>query len=65
MRICYLADAQSPHTQKWVTYFVSKRCEVHIISFRKAEIKGVNAHYITPLLFTPIKIDYLFYLIAC
>ena len=34
MRICYLADAGSIHTQRWVKYFADKGHEVHLISFR-------------------------------
>ncbi|MFC2017366.1 glycosyltransferase [Chloroflexota bacterium] len=34
MRICYLANAASIHTQRWVNYFVRKGHEVHLISFR-------------------------------
>ena len=34
MRICYLADGTSLHTQRWVNYFVWKGHEVHLISYR-------------------------------
>jgi len=34
MRICYLADGTSLHTQRWVNYFVRKGHEVHLISYR-------------------------------
>lgn len=34
MRICYIADAGSIHTQRWVKYFVDKGHEVHLISPR-------------------------------
>lgn len=44
--ICYLADAQSPHTQKWATHFVKKNYEVHIISFNPAKIDKVTIHYV-------------------
>ena len=47
MRICYFADAQSVHTQKWVKYFASKGHETHIISFSRARIKNVTVHYIS------------------
>ena len=46
MVICYLADAGSIHTQKWAIHFASKGNEVHIISFRNADIDGVNVHHI-------------------
>jgi len=32
MRICYIADAISIHTQRWVKYFADKGHEVHLIS---------------------------------
>lgn len=49
MVICYLADAGSIHTQKWVRYFSDKGNEIHIISFRDARIAGVQVHYIKSL----------------
>lgn len=32
MRICYIADAPSTHTQKWVGYLAHKGHEIHLIS---------------------------------
>ena len=32
MKICYLANAESIHTQKWVKYFAERGHEVHLIS---------------------------------
>ena len=32
MKICYIADAISIHTQRWVRYFVDRGHEVHLIS---------------------------------
>ena len=46
MKICYLADAESIHTQKWAIHFASKGNEVHIISFRKADIQNVKVHFL-------------------
>ncbi|WP_298838933.1 glycosyltransferase [Clostridium sp.] len=37
VKICFLADAQSIHTRKWVQYFSSIYNEIHIISMRKAD----------------------------
>lgn len=34
MRICYIANAGSVHTQRWVKYFADKGHEVHLISPR-------------------------------
>jgi len=51
MRICYIADAGSIHTQKWVNYFALKGHEVHLISFRGSEgyVEGVQLHLLTRL----------------
>ncbi|MGL4597257.1 MAG: glycosyltransferase, partial [Bacteroidia bacterium] len=38
MRICYLADAPSIHTQRWCIHFAMRGHEVHLISFREAKI---------------------------
>ncbi len=46
MKLCYFGDAQSIHVQKWCTYFSCIGNEVHLISFRKAEIPNVQVHYI-------------------
>jgi glycosyltransferase involved in cell wall biosynthesis len=55
MRICYLANAESIHTQRWVEYFANRGHEVHLIS-RKTfgnnnnnNIKNVNLHLINRL----------------
>jgi len=47
MRICYIADAGSIHTQRWVKYFVDKGHEVHLISprpFGDNNIEDVKLH---------------------
>ena len=49
MKICYLANASSIHTQRWAEAMRDKGCIVNIISFEKAEIEGVNVHYIKPI----------------
>ncbi|HLG03572.1 MAG TPA: glycosyltransferase, partial [Bacteroidia bacterium] len=46
MRICYLGDAPSIHTQRWCSYFVSLGHEVHLVTFRDAKIAGVEVHFI-------------------
>ena len=69
MKICFLADAGSIHVQKWAQYFSDEGNEVHIISFREAQIKGVRIHYINPhriISISPVasfisKIGYLFW----
>jgi|ERR1035441_9060880 hypothetical protein len=32
MRICFIADARSPIAKNWITYFVQRCHEVHVIS---------------------------------
>ncbi len=45
MRICYLANGQSIHTKKWVTYFSDNGYDVHLVTFTKTEhIEGVKVH---------------------
>ncbi|MGB2693642.1 MAG: glycosyltransferase [Dehalococcoidia bacterium] len=46
MRIVYLADAPYVHTRRWVEHFAAAGWETHVISFRPAEIAGVQVHYI-------------------
>jgi len=44
MKICYLANAQSIHTQKWIKFFADKGHEIHLISFEKGHIENVKVH---------------------
>ena len=47
MRICYIADAGSIHTQRWVRHFAEKGHEVHLISptpFGDSNIEGVKLY---------------------
>ena len=44
VRICYLANASSVHTHRWVRYFVEKGHEIHVISFENAQIEGTTVH---------------------
>lgn len=64
MKVCYLADAQSIHTQRWVKYFANKGHEVHIITFEnyKFDDKNITLHHLkvpfsrAKLLFKSLKI---------
>jgi glycosyltransferase involved in cell wall biosynthesis len=47
MRICYLADAPSVHTQKWVRFFAERGNDVHVVSFRPATIAGVQVYHVS------------------
>ena len=53
MKICFLADAGSIHTQKWAKHFASRGNEVHVISFRDGDIDGVKVQFIE----SPIAIN--------
>lgn len=44
MRILYVSDALSIHTRRWAEAFRDRGAEVHIASFRAAEIRGVVVH---------------------
>jgi glycosyltransferase involved in cell wall biosynthesis len=46
MRIVYLADAPYVHTRRIVEHFVTRGDDVHVISFRPAEIAGARVHYV-------------------
>jgi glycosyltransferase involved in cell wall biosynthesis len=47
LRLCYLADAPYIHTRRWVRHFVDRGWEVHVVSFRPAEIEGARVHYVS------------------
>jgi len=47
-KLVILGDAANPHIQRWLSYFVKKKYNVHLISFREHEIDGVHLHYIKP-----------------
>lgn len=46
MRICYIANSSSPHTEKWAKHFSDLGHEVHIISHCPNEIAGIKVHYL-------------------
>lgn len=52
MRICYLANAKSIHTRRWVNYFASKGHQVHVITSWPGEgyAEGVQLHLLSSLL---------------
>jgi len=51
MKICYIADASSVHTQRWVNYFADRGDETHLISSRDGEgyVSSVHFHRLTTL----------------
>jgi glycosyltransferase involved in cell wall biosynthesis len=44
MRICYVADGASIHTQRWVNYFAGKGHEVHLICWKLMPGYDDNIH---------------------
>lgn len=46
MRICYLADGGSIHTARWCRHFAGLGHEVHLITFRPAQIEGTTVHFV-------------------
>jgi len=58
MRICYLAPANSVHTQKWVDYLNHSGHEMHLISFHPGKIKGAEVYHLKSF----AKFCYLLYL---
>ena len=42
LRLCYIADANWLHTQRWVEYFVRQGCDVTVVSPRYGEIPGAE-----------------------
>jgi len=46
MKICYLADAQSAHTQRWVRAVRDHGHEVMIVSFRPADLNDIPVYHI-------------------
>ena len=44
MRILYVADALSVHTRRWAEAFRDRGAEIHVASFRAAQIPSVTVH---------------------
>jgi glycosyltransferase involved in cell wall biosynthesis len=42
LKICYLANAQSIHTQRWAKHFTTRGHEVTVVSFQSGEIERVR-----------------------
>jgi len=49
LKICYLANAQSIHTKRWISYFAQRGHNVHLISAEKGNGNnlGVRLHYVS------------------
>lgn len=46
MKICFVAPAESAHTQKWCRWFAGRGHEVHVISFNHAAIEDAKLHWL-------------------
>ena len=46
IRLAFLANGESSHTERWLKYFVGKGNDVHLITFTAKPIKGVKIHEI-------------------
>lgn len=44
MKICFISEAGSTHTQRWTTDLSQAGCEIHLISSAHANIPGVAVH---------------------
>jgi len=44
MKICFVANAESIHTERWVNHFTKNGHEVHLISHKGRDIKSVIFH---------------------
>jgi L-malate glycosyltransferase len=49
MKILYVADAKSIHTRRWAEWFQKAGHDVHVATFREAEIPGVKVHVLPTL----------------
>lgn len=48
-KLCLLANAASPHTEKWALELSRRGWSVELISFLPAEIPGVTVHWVPPV----------------
>ena len=48
MKICFISEAKSVHTQRWTSSLAQSGCEIHLISSSEANIPGVEL-YKTPI----------------
>jgi len=46
MRVCFISEAQSVHTQRWTKGLVQAGCEIHLITSSNVKISGVELHHL-------------------
>ena len=44
LRLTYVSDAWNVHTHRWVEFFLSRGCEIKVISYRPYEIPGIEVY---------------------
>lgn len=44
IRLVFLADGESVHAERWLTYFAGKGYDVHLVTFTAKPIKGIEIH---------------------
>ncbi len=50
LKICYLANAQSIHTQRWARHFAGQGNQVSVVSFEPGSIEGVEVFALSKIL---------------
>src|SRR5438046_749940 len=60
MRICFLANGRSIHSQRWVRYFVGCGHDVHLISLAECEVPSLTGYQVV----RPLWPKYLGYIVA-
>lgn len=46
MKICFVANADQVHTQRWIKYFVERGHDIHLITHSNKKLEGTTAHRI-------------------
>ena len=62
MRICFLSNAKSTHTYRWIQYFAGKGHDIHLLSFEEFPFKPVDNLTVHRIPVIPKKVKYLSYL---
>jgi len=44
MKICFISEAESIHTQRWASSLAKAGCDIHLISSTAVDIPGINLH---------------------
>lgn len=51
MKLCFIADATSIHTQRWVDYFLKEGHEIHLITYESPDepTPGIHLHVVSSM----------------